>query len=118
MAAQAMLRYRLLEDRNDSPLTRKATAFYTNLMLKNRNPNAVVILKALNRLEGHWSEAHIAEAAGTAAQAARTEFAEQANCKSCQTLEDLREVMPGSQISGNTNSAMKATDRLEAISKR
>lgn len=70
LAADGMLKHWLL-DGNHTPEQRHALAFYTELMIRNRSPQAQILLPALEYLEGHWPDARIAESARVAADAAR-----------------------------------------------
>ncbi len=110
-AANAMFQEWLLEG-DASPEKLKATAFYTGLLVQNRSPQAATILPALERLQGHWPEAKIAEAAATAARAARAEYEEapsEAQRKMNQALKIRK--------SGHAVKTLEAADLLEAISR-
>lgn len=124
VAADWMFKEWLLQDKSSSK-KQKAIAFYTNLMIENRNPQAQVIQPALQRLEGHWSESHIAEAAGTAFHAA-DKFVQsttyQSMQRSNQTVAAGAETEEAQQTFTNSTSRrqsqlMEAIDRLEAMSK-
>jgi len=69
LAAHAMLTHRLLNGEG-TPAKRDAIGFYTRLLIDNRNPDASIILPALQTLEGHWPKERIASSAQEASSLA------------------------------------------------
>lgn len=86
--ANRMLKIRLL---NDEPVgeKREAIAFYTELLLRNANPDAELVLQALTILEYSWARKEIAQAARQTAKAAR-EYLKSNPCKPCLEKVKLR----------------------------
>jgi hypothetical protein len=58
-----MLKYRLLKMKQEPhPEYCDAVDFYTNLLLRNRNPNAPLLFDALSKLRGYWHDEKIIRA--------------------------------------------------------
>lgn len=70
LAADCMLKHWLL-DGKQTPDKQEALSFYTELMIRNRSPQAQILRLALERLEGAWPDDRIARSARIAADAAR-----------------------------------------------
>lgn len=70
LAADRMLKHWLL-DSPQTPETQEALAFYTEMLVQNRSPQAQILAPALQRLTDTWSDERVAEGAEIAAQAAR-----------------------------------------------
>lgn len=68
-AANVMLK-EWLTNGSETPAKQKATAFYTDLLVKNNSPQAATVVRSLQRLRGHWSDARIAQAARSTVQEA------------------------------------------------
>lgn len=74
-----------VEDDLDNPNAALASGYATELLIQNENPNADLIARSLERVEGVWSPAEIASAKTTAAAAARSWV--KAPCRGCAVSE-------------------------------
>lgn len=91
-AAKAMLEHRLLQA-PPSPEQQAAVAFYAELLLEGRSPEAPLVLKALESLDGYWSASRRAAAAQQAATAAQVALQRRFECEGCGD-EEIRARLP------------------------
>ena len=87
--AMTMLDQRLLRVEALTPSELKIVGFYTDLLLKWKNPDASLIQPALARLEGTWSKEKVRQAKNTAITTATDWMQKQGKpvCKDCSTTE-------------------------------
>ncbi len=117
-AAGVMLNVWLL-DEEDARMDQEATAYYTQLLLKNRNPNAALILAGLKSLDGYWSAEQVTQSAANAVRFTKARFAGKKYCADCD-LEKLKDVLPVDMSEAQRQffyQMQGAIDELKAMSK-
>ena len=82
LAAHKMLTYWLLEEEQNQEQLLEALGFYTSLLIDNRNPDASIILPALQELDGYWQATQIASKAQEAHSLA-TAWLKRNPCEEC-----------------------------------
>lgn len=93
----------------------EAIAFYTDLLAQNGTPNAPLMERSLAALDGHWSEARIAEVAARVADAGERYVAVTADCDGCTSAEALRRVQSSGPADARATQVAAAAERLRAL---
>ncbi|MBL7978498.1 MAG: hypothetical protein JNN12_09160 [Bacteroidetes Order II. Incertae sedis bacterium] len=108
--AMTMLDQRLLQSETLTPAELKIVGFYTDLLLKWKNPDASIIQPALAKLEGTWSQEKIQQAKNTALTAATEWMQKQGKpvCKDCSTTEKDLDQSKFGQISASVQALQRA----------
>ncbi len=110
IVGMTMLDQRLLRAEALTPAELKMVGFYTELLLKWKNPDTSLIQPALARLEGTWSKEKIRQAKSTAITAATDWMQKQGNpvCKDCTTTEKGLDQSKLDQISASVQALQRA----------
>lgn len=95
-----------------TPTELKVIGHYTQFLVENQSPESPMILWALKRLQDHWSDQRISEAAQTAAQAARAVYTD-TESPGDPTSKAEAELIKG--MEGHERDVWKAASELEEM---
>ena len=106
-AALILQQHLLTAEKSKDPEHLDAISRYTEMLVRHRNPNPVLISNALDDLEGHWPSAKVSRVAESAYSAAERYVAARMDCEGCDIETARRRTTEGA---GNTavNAAIDA----------
>ena len=116
-AAYYMLTMHLLPGSYEAaPEKREAVGYYTDLLVRHRNPNASLIASALSRLEGTWDDERRARAAEASYGAAERLVQVKTGCDECSLAEArLTQVAGDDHVARSVRDAVEGAERLQEM---